>query len=198
MTLIDSRPGIAATYRALSERTGVWVDADVVVTRLGPPLEHEMAHWFPADRVAEAVAVYRSLYPAYAIEPSLPLPGAAEAIAAVREAGGRVLVVTAKITELARLHLTHLGLRVDEVAGLAWAEGKAEVLRERGALGYVGDHTADMAAARSAGIAGVGVTTGPCSAGELAAAGASVVLADLTGFPAWLAGIRVGPESPDS
>lgn len=32
------------------------------------------------------------------------------------------------------------------------------------------------------------VVTGPCSAEELEAAGAEVVLADLTGFPAWWAG----------
>ena len=31
MTLIDSRPGIAATYRALSEETGVPVDIDAAV-----------------------------------------------------------------------------------------------------------------------------------------------------------------------
>ena len=30
MTLIDSRPGIAATYRALTAKTGVHVDADLV------------------------------------------------------------------------------------------------------------------------------------------------------------------------
>lgn len=33
----------------------------------------------------------------------------------------------------------------------------------------------------------VAVVTGPCSAEELRAAGADVVLADLTEFPAWLA-----------
>ena len=38
MTLIDSRPGIRACYQALSERTGTYIDADLAVTRLGPPL----------------------------------------------------------------------------------------------------------------------------------------------------------------
>ena len=28
LTLMDSRPGIAAAYRALTARTGVYVDAD--------------------------------------------------------------------------------------------------------------------------------------------------------------------------
>ena len=64
LTLIDSRPGIAATYRALSARTGVYIDADAAVTRLGPPLEVELALWFPAERGATPLAdLFRPLYP---------------------------------------------------------------------------------------------------------------------------------------
>ncbi|MGQ0804448.1 MAG: hypothetical protein ACT4PI_11380 [Actinomycetota bacterium] len=43
MTLIDSRPGILATLAALSEETGVRIDGELVVSRLGPTLESEMA-----------------------------------------------------------------------------------------------------------------------------------------------------------
>lgn len=186
MTLIDSRPGIAAAFRALSEQTGVYVDADAAVARLGPPLEWEIGHWFPAERVPDAVAAYRLLYPRYAIEPSALLPGAREALAAVRAAGGQVVVVTAKKTELARLHLDRLGLAVDAVAGLRWADGKARALTEYAASVYVGDHVADMAAARSAAVVGVGVTTGPCTADELRRAGADTVLAGLNQFASWL------------
>lgn len=189
MTLVDSRPGIAATYRALTERTGVPVDADAAVSRLGPPLRTEIARWFPPDQVEAAVDVYRELYPAYAITPTVPLPGAVAALAAVRDRGGRVLVVTSKIGRLARLHLDHLGLAVDELAGDLFAEEKATALRAHGATHYVGDHVADMVAASAAGVPGIAVATGPCTADELRAAGAAVVLADLTGFPAALDGM---------
>lgn len=188
MTLIDSRPGIAAAYRALSARTGVVIDVDAAVARLGPPLETEIARWFPADQVAAAVASYRALYPAHAIEPSRLLPGARAALDAVRDAGGRVIVVTAKKTELARLHLDRLGLAVDALAGLAWAEGKVRALTAHRATVYVGDHTADMAAARAAGAVAVGVATGPCTVDELRAAGAAAVLTRLDAFAAWLSG----------
>src|SRR5205823_3901531 len=80
----------------LADRTGVSIDVDAVVGRLGPPLSHEMANWFPPERVDEAVALYRSFYPADAIAPTRALPGAVDALAAVHEAGGRVVVVTAK------------------------------------------------------------------------------------------------------
>ena len=119
----------------------------------------------------------------------MPLPGAREALDAVRARGGRVLVVTSKIGRLARLHLDHLGLAVDELAGDLFAEEKATALREHGATHYVGDHVADMVAAGAAGVPGIGVATGPCSPEELRAAGAEVVLDDLTGFPAALDGM---------
>ncbi|KXK61717.1 haloacid dehalogenase [Micromonospora rosaria] len=189
MTLVDSRPGIAATFRALSARTGVYVDIDAVVSRLGPPLRTELAHWFPAEQVEAAALAYRELYPAYAITPTVPMPGAVAAIEAVHAQGGRVLVVTAKMGSLARLHLDHLGLAVDEVDGDLFAEQKATALRAHGATHYVGDHVADMVAARTAGVPGLAVATGPCSAEELRAAGAELVLDDLTGFPAALAGV---------
>lgn len=181
MTLIDSRPGIAATYRALSARTGVAIDADAAVGRLGPPLVHEMVNWFPEAEVPAAVATYRGLYPDHAIASTRLLPGAAAALSAVHALGGRVLVVTAKHEPFARLHLDHLGLDVDEVAGDLWAEGKAAALR--GALAYVGDHVADVRAARSAGCTSIAVATGPCTPAELRGAGADHVLTDLTGFP---------------
>jgi phosphoglycolate phosphatase len=126
MTLIDSRPGIHAAYRALAAETGVWIDADLAVTRLGPPLEEELAHWFPDERVQEMGDRYREIYPTYAIEPTLALPGAREAVTAVQELGGRAIVVTAKHEPNAKLHLAHLGMAPDEVIGWLWAEAKAE------------------------------------------------------------------------
>ncbi|MFJ4653129.1 HAD family hydrolase [Nocardia sp. NPDC088792] len=187
MTLIDSRPGIAAVWDAVAAKTGVPIDSELVVSRLGPPLATEAAEWFPEEQVPDIVALYRSLYPGLAIEPSLHLPGAVDAVAAVHAAGGKVLVITAKNQPQAQLHLDFLGLEVDDLVGGVWAEEKGEVLREHGASIYVGDHLGDVRGAKFADATAVGVTTGPYSAAELSAAGADVVLPDLTAFPAWLA-----------
>ncbi|TYR64635.1 HAD family hydrolase [Streptomyces parvus] len=187
MTLVDSRPGIAAAFRVLVTKTGVPVDIDLVVNRLGPPLETELAHWFPADEVPAAAVLYRAAYPDHAIAPSTALAGARESVAAVRALGGRAIVVTAKNEAHAKLHLSHLGIEPDTVIGSLWAEAKGEALRDQGARVYVGDHTGDVRGARVAGALSVAVTTGPCDAAELRTAGADVVLADLTAFPAWLA-----------
>ncbi|MFD4502200.1 HAD family hydrolase [Streptomyces sp. NPDC058457] len=190
MTLIDSRPGIHAAYLALAERTGTYIDADLAITRLGPPLAEELIHWFPAERIAEVSDLYRAMYPEIAIAATPAMPGAREAIAAVREAGGKSVVVTAKYEPNAKLHLSHLGIVPDAVVGDLWAEQKAVALREHGAGAYVGDHVGDVRGARKAGALSVAVATGPCDAEELRAAGADVVLGDLTELPAWLAGYR--------
>ncbi|MFC8715900.1 HAD family hydrolase [Kitasatospora sp. NPDC057198] len=188
MTLLDTRPGIKATYDVLAAETGTVIDSDLVVSRLGPPLVRELANWYPAERLDAVVERYRELYVEHAIAPTLELPGALAAVAAVRAAGGRVLVITGKWEPNARRHLDAFGLEVDALVGDLWAETKGEALRAHGADVYVGDHLGDIRGARAAEAVAVGVATGPYGAAELTAAGADAVLRDLTEFPAWLAG----------
>lgn len=185
MTLIDSRPGIKAVYERIAGETGVEIDADAIITRLGPPLEIEMANWFPADRVDEMSGRYRALYAEHALPLIGPLPGAIEAVAAVRTSG-RAIVITAKNVIHARSHVEPFGFDSADVFGGVWREGKAEVLRNEGAAIYVGDHVHDMEAAKSAGVIGLGVTTGPSSRAQLIEYGAADVLTTLEGFADWL------------
>ena len=188
MTLVDSRPGIRAVYDALSAETGVYIDSALAVSRLGPPLEVELAHWFPEDRVPVVADRYRELYPTLGVARCPALPGVHEAVAAVRRFGGRVIVVTGKHGPNAQLHVDHLRIDVDAVFGTVWAADKGPVLSEHGATVYVGDHLGDVAGARAAQAVAVAVATGPCPAQMLQEAGADVVLDDLTAFPAWLDG----------
>ena len=185
MTLIDSRPGIKAVYEQIVVESGAPIDTGVVVSRLGPPVEWELAHWMPEADVEHWADRYRELYPSLALELVETLPGALDAVEAARSRG-RTIVVTAKHGPNAVLHLQRLGLEVDEVFGRAWREGKGEVLRAEGASVYVGDHAHDMEAARAAEAHGVGITTGPCNADELRTAGASTVLTTLEDLPALL------------
>ncbi|AXT86989.1 haloacid dehalogenase [Aeromicrobium sp. A1-2] len=185
MTLIDSRPGIQAVYQQLVLESGAQIDTDLVVSRLGPPVEWELEHWLPATEIPRWADRYREIYPDIALPLVSVLPGAHEALAAAGRIG-RTILITAKNGPSAQLHVDHLGLAIDEVFGRAWREGKAAVLREQGATTYVGDHVHDMEAARTSGATGVAVSTGPCSDGELREAGAAAVLPSLEAFPAWL------------
>lgn len=178
MTLIDSRPGIAAAMAQVSAESGHPIDTGLVTSRLGPPLSWELAHWMPADEVERWADRYREIYPDVAI-PAIPaLPGAREGLEAANRAGGSI-VITAKHTPNARRQVDHLGLPAGAVFGDAWREQKAVVLTEQGSRLYVGDHVHDMDAARIAGVPGVGVLTGTSSADQLTAAGAAAVLSSL-------------------
>jgi uncharacterized protein len=186
MTLIDPRPGVVASFLAVTAETGVEIDGELVASRLGPPLEVELANWVAADRVDELAERYRGHYATVGVDGTSLLPGAVEALAAVRREGGRTVVVTAKNERNARATLDRLDLPADEVVGNRFGAGKSEVLLERGASVYVGDHTADMLAAATARATAVAVTTGAASETALREAGADVVLGDLTEFPDWL------------
>lgn len=187
MTLIDTVAGFAATLLALGEELGIEFPTEEMTARLGPPLEHLLADHLPAEQIPAAGDRFRELYPDHAVSPTPAFPGAHEAIAAVRAAGGRVVLVTGKFTRNAQLHVDHLGFDIDHLEGWVWGVGKADVLRREGASIYVGDHIHDVEGALAAGITSVSVLTGGCTREELEAAGTHVVLEDLTEFPAWLA-----------
>jgi len=191
MTLIDTAPGFSAVLRALGTELGIEFPVEQMTAALGPPLDLMLAPFLPADHIPAAGDRFRALYPEHAVASVPLLPGAAEAVASVRERGGRVLVVTGKYPPNARLHLDHLGLVVDELEGWVWGVGKAEVLRREAAFAYVGDHVHDVEGALAAGVQSVSVLTGGCTRAELLAAGTHVVLDDLRDFPSWLDGAMV-------
>lgn len=186
MTLVDSRPGIAALLHRLNEESAYGIDVEGHVSALGPPLDVVFSAYMPPDRVESAVGRFRTLYPEVAIEPAVLLPGAREAMEAVRELGGRIVVLTGKYEPNALLHLQHLDLPYDRLIGTRWGDGKTEALREESADVYVGDHIGDMRSAKAAGATAVGVPTGGISADELQAAGADVLLGSLLELPSWL------------
>lgn len=197
MTLVDSVAGIAATLRATLAESGRTVTDEQVWPLVGVGLETVVTILAPDLHAPSLVTRYRELYPVHGLGPIALLPGAAGALAAVHAAGGRVLVVSAKAEPAILAVLAHVGLDrppagPDVVAGGLFGAGKGVLLRQEGADVYVGDHPGDVEAALVAGATSVGVSTGPHTAGELLAAGADVVLADLREFPAWLAA-RSGP-----
>jgi phosphoglycolate phosphatase len=190
LTLINSRPAIMAAWREVADEFGVSIDLTEVDRRLGIKLEDEVAYWFPPASQTDALASYRRHYVRLAPTLTFPLPGAAEAIAAVRAAGERAVVVTAKLAVTARPSLAAVGLEPDEVVAHVHGLEKAAALARLGASVYVGDTPADMAAGRTGGAVPIGVPTGSFGRAELFAAGAELVMDSLVEFPAWYAVFR--------
>jgi phosphoglycolate phosphatase len=194
MTLVDSRPGIATALEALARETGTPIDAALVVSRLGPRLETELAEWFVAAEVPAAADRYRELYKIVGVPGTSLLPGAREAVGAVHDLGGKAIVVTAKYEPNAVACLAHVGLSVDDVIGWRHGPDKGETLAAHHAGVYVGDTPSDVLGARAAGAHAVAVPTGPHDSTELMEAGADVVLASLVEFPAWIRSWAVSPR----
>ena len=188
LTLVDSRPGIRASMTALARESGVPIDVEVVLGRLGPKLEWEIAQWFPADRVEAMASRYRELYwDDCTGDGTRLLPGAQDAVDAVRDRHGHVVIVTAKSAPLALRCLANVGIDADTIVGHVHGDEKRDALIEHGVGVYVGDTVADVRAALGASALAVGVTTGPDDGRSLVAAEADVVLDSLVDFPAWLA-----------
>ncbi|AUG77893.1 Hydrolase [Kitasatospora sp. MMS16-BH015] len=188
---MDSTPAVAAVLRSTALALGLDVDVASVVAGLGPALEDLLGAQLPPAAAGRLARAYRDRYALEGPRHAGTLPGAHEAIGAVRRHRGGVVVVTGQSERTARAHLAHAGLEVDAVVGSVWGPAKADVLRAHGAFAYVGDHPADIAAARSAGAAAVGVTTGRHDAAALAEA--DTVLPSLAGFPRWLSAVRPLP-----
>lgn len=190
LTLINSRAAIMAAWSAVAGELGVSIDLAEVDQRMGIKLEDEVAYWFPVADHDRAAASYRYHYVRLAPDLTTLLPGAIEAITAVREAGERAVIITAKHPVSVQPSLEAVGLRADDLFAHVHGPEKAVVLARLGAAAYVGDTPADMAAARAAAVVPVGVPTGSFGSAELQTAGAEVMLGSLLDFPSWYAGFR--------
>ena len=185
MTLVDSADAIVDSVAHTVRRYGVEIDERAVRASVGLPLDRVFPGYIPDVAYAEALEVYRARYLSHGLAMQSLLPGAREALELTTSAGYRIAVISAKKDTHVRAVLEAVDLDgfVADVVGERFAETKADALRDLGALVYVGDHVGDITGARGAGALAVGVATGPTSAAELAAAGADIVLDDLTAYP---------------
>lgn len=185
MTLIDSRQAILTSFAEVAQETGTAIDLADVDRRLGIKLDDELAFWFPPAQLTAVAECYRRHYVRVAERLTTAMPGAHEALAAVRAAGQRVIIITAKHPVSVEPSLRATGISGDELFTLVHGPEKAAVIRRLKAVAYVGDTPPDMAAAVQAGVRAVGVSTGSFTGDVLTGAGADVVLDSLTAFPAW-------------
>ena len=186
MTLVDSAEGIAEALVYVCAQHGVAIEKSDALSTIGLPLDVVFPMWLPDLPYEQLLDEYRSHYGQFGIPKSLAMKGAAEALAAVKDRGGKTVVVSAKKADFVQRVLDVVQFEVDAIYGYLFAEKKGDVLREEGAQVYVGDHPGDIRAARACEAVAVAVATGPTTFEELQTAGPDVLLHDLTEFPAWL------------
>ena len=186
MTLVDSSEGIVDALIHVCKIHGVQTSREDALATIGLPLDQVFPMWLPDYAYEQLLDEYRDHYGEYGIPKTKAMPGAKDAISAIHELNGRVVVVSAKKEDFARRVLEVAGLNVEAVHGYLFAEHKGDALRHENAHIYVGDHPGDIKAARAAGAVSVVVPTGPINEGILRESKPDVVLQTLEEFPAWL------------
>ena len=182
LTLLDTRAATAVAVREVNRQCCESVDVDDFVAQIGPPIRQLLGRWVPDDRVDAAIAVYRSAFLSQGLALLTPLPGAHSLAVEVRRRNGRLVVITSRLTEIARSCLSASGLEADTVVGGVTGIEKGSAMTDNAVEVYLGDHPLDMQGARSVGVTAVGVLTGNHTADELRGAGAVHVVKDLAEF----------------
>jgi phosphoglycolate phosphatase len=192
-TLIDSRPGIAASCEAALRALGHTPDPSFDVTPLiGPPLPQVISRLlerYGDDRVDAGIAAYRAHYGEVGLHQAAVYPGIVDALRLL-SARATCFVVTSKRSLYAVRIIGGLGLAdrfrgvygtepdgsLDDKADLIGAVLRTEGLAARDTV-MVGDRSHDMVGARANFVRPVGVLWGYGSRTELEAAGADALLA---------------------
>jgi phosphoglycolate phosphatase len=186
-TLVDPRPGLIGSIQYALGKIGHPVPpAETLVWMIGPPFRVSFPKLLGSEeRVEEAIAHYRESYFNGGMYDAVVYDGMPEALAALRAAGHRLIVATAKPHYYARPIVEHFGLsthfhavhgpdldgtndhKVDLIAHILRHEGV-----DPAAALMIGDTAFDVTAAARNGMRTVGVTWGYGNVEELAGAAA--------------------------
>ena len=190
MTLVDSSAGITHCMDYVLNKHGIThITKDDMRNTIGIPLKDAFLAWIPDEERCDAiVAEYRALFDEIALPKITLLPGALDALKAVRELGGKILIVSSRVEASIHsiLNYTDISDVCDVVTGSLFGEEKGAFLKAQCASVYVGDHTGDVIGAKAADCYSVAVCTGPISKADLITEGADIVFDDLLPFPRWL------------
>lgn len=190
-TLTDSGEGIINCASLALEHFGLPVPSrEEMRVFVGPPLDQTMIKFgVPADRVQEAIRVFRSRYVPIGIFENHPYPGIRELLEGLKAKGLRLFVATSKPEEMAMQVLDRFELSqyFEKICG-ATLDGSrvkkahviAYLLEQIGSAQdalMVGDTAFDVIGAAEHGIATIGVSWGYGETADMLNAGA-IAIAD--------------------
>ncbi|MBM4383294.1 MAG: HAD family hydrolase [Deltaproteobacteria bacterium] len=193
-TLTDSAPGITRCLAHAFAELGAHVPDDSELRRcIGPPLDHTFRRLLPElgdAEIARAIALYRERFVAHGMYENAVYDGIPECLAALRDEGLRLFVVTAKPERFAKEIVRHFALGGFFEAvygpsedGVLHDKGVlvAHVLRSEGIAAeratMIGDRAHDVLGARKNGVRALGALWGYGSRTELEGAGAHALVA---------------------
>jgi phosphoglycolate phosphatase len=200
-TLTDPYEGITGSYRYALALAGYPVSDDVDLSWvIGPGIWDNLDRLgVPPSEADTVVAAYRERHLAVGLYQAVVIPGIAQLVADLDQAGVRLALATAKTQSQGRATLVHFGLDTHfaviggapEHAPATKGEVVADVLERLGDLDLarvvmVGDRRHDVDGAHENGLAAVGVGWGFAADGELEIAGADHLVATVVELRALL------------
>lgn len=188
-TLTDSGEGIMNCVEYALQNFGLPIPSrEELRIVVGPPLHDSMQKFgVPADRVDEAVAVFRSRYTPIGIFENYPYPGVQDMLAALKQQGHKLFVATSKPEVMAEKVLKHFGLDgyFDHICGALMDRSRnsksdviAYLLEQNGRADnmiMVGDTHYDVLGAAAHGIKTIGVSWGYGEPADMEVAGAIAI-----------------------
>ena len=188
-TLTDSGEGIINCAKMTLERFGLPIPSpDELRTFVGPPLgDSFMKYGVPADRVEEAIAVFRSRYLPIGKFENHPYPGIRELLETLKAQGHKLYVATSKpeVTAVEVLEHFNLASFFDRICGAIFDQSRvsksdviAFLLEQIGADTHavmVGDTAFDVTGAAAHGIPTIGVSWGYGKVADMKKAGAAAI-----------------------
>jgi phosphoglycolate phosphatase len=203
LTLADSRPGFDECHRYAAERTGLpRPSPDATGRTIGTPLPLAFIDLYgsgEADKAEAYIKLYQARADEVMTELTTMLPGAADALEALQDAGLRLAIVSQKLRYRVEDVLRREQLLERFGAVLGGEDVPAFKPDPRGILMaikrleatqgdaiYVGDTTIDAEAAQNAGVGFVGLLSGFAQRGDFEAYKPLAVLRDVTELPEYL------------
>ena len=185
-TLTDSGEGIINCAALALAHFGLPVPSrEELRVFVGPPLYESFQRFgVPADRVDEAIRVYRSRYIPTGMFENTPYPGIRDLLDTLKKEGCTLYVATSKPEEMSVAILERFGLApyFDRICGASTDTSRstkdaviAYLLEQSGAkedMVMVGDTKYDVLGAKAHGIPAIGVSWGYGSVEEMREAGA--------------------------
>lgn len=188
-TLTDSGEGIIKSATMALERLGVPVPSpEEMRSFVGPPLgDSFLKHSVPAERVVEAIEIFRSRYQPIGKYENRPYPGIRELLGALEAQGHTLYVATSKPEETAVEVLEHFDLAhfFRRICGATFDQSRvsksdviAFLLENNGTQAdavMVGDTAFDVLGAAAHGIPTIGVSWGYGDVAEMKKSGAAAI-----------------------
>ena len=188
-TLTDSGEGIINCAKMTLERFGLPIPSpEELRTFVGPPLgDSFMKYGVPADRVEEAIAIFRSRYLPIGKFENHPYPGIRELLETLKAQGHKLYVATSKPEVTAVEVLEHFGLAhfFDRICGATFDQSRvsksdviAFLLEQTGTdtdAVMVGDTAFDVTGAAAHRIPTIGVSWGYGEVSDMKKVGAAAI-----------------------